>query len=57
MKDEGVNLKSSMDRFIAYRVYADGKWYSDLKSSMDRFIEVIDGLQVEFEGVFKIQYG
>ena len=40
MKDEGVNLKSSMDRFIAYRVYADGKWYSDLKSSMDRFIDL-----------------
>ena len=28
-----------MDRFIAYRVYADGKWYNDLKSNMDRFIE------------------
>ena len=32
------NLKSNMDRFIAYRVYADGKWYNDLKSNMDRFI-------------------
>ena len=33
------NLKSNMDRFIAYRVYADGKWYNDLKSNMDRFID------------------
>ena len=33
-----IYLKSNMDRFIAYRVYADGKWYNDLKSNMDRFI-------------------
>mgnify|MGYP000515504817 CR=1 FL=1 len=29
-----------MYRFIAYRVYADGKWYSGLKSNMDRFIVI-----------------
>ena len=29
-----------MDRFIAYRVYADNRWYNGLKSNMDRFIDL-----------------
>ena len=46
-----------MDRFIAYRVYADGKWYNDLKSNMDRFIAAAFICKYFNKGKFKIQYG
>ena len=53
----GINLKSSMDRFIVDGQIREIDEDFDLKSSMDRFIGSVISYIVSPTLQFKIQYG
>ena len=51
-----INLKSSLDRFIAIGIELNKEFYDNLKSSLDRFIVSLPCFSISVD-VFKIQFG
>ena len=55
--EEEYDLKSNMDRFIAWKEHMDTILRKHLKSNMDRFIGASIAVLIALRLLFKIQYG